>query len=69
MPTRDRQRIARALLGMEREPLSGDVTPLKGQYQGSYRRRVGAWRIVFTINPVAAVVGVADILRRTTTTY
>jgi mRNA-degrading endonuclease RelE of RelBE toxin-antitoxin system len=34
---------------MEQEPLSGDVIPLKGPYHGSYRRRVGPWRIVFTV--------------------
>jgi mRNA-degrading endonuclease RelE of RelBE toxin-antitoxin system len=54
---------------MEQEPLSGDVIPLKGPYQGSYRRRVGSWRIIFTLKSDDAVVAVADILRRTSTTY
>src|ERR1700739_2049498 len=49
-PTRHRQRITHAMLSMEQEPLSGDVTPLKGPYHGSYRRRTGPWRIVFTVN-------------------
>jgi mRNA-degrading endonuclease RelE of RelBE toxin-antitoxin system len=69
MPARDRQRIAQVLLNMEQEPLSGDVTPLKGPYAGSYRRRVGSWRIIFTLRSGNAVVGVADIVRRTSTTY
>jgi hypothetical protein len=42
---------------MEQEPLSGDVIPLKGPYHGSYRRRVGPWRIVFTVNWDSQVVG------------
>jgi len=54
---------------MEQEPLSGDVTPLKGPYEGSYRRRVGAFRIIFTLKADDAVVAVADIIRRTSTTY
>jgi mRNA-degrading endonuclease RelE of RelBE toxin-antitoxin system len=54
---------------MEQGPLSGDVTPLKGPYQGSYRRRVGEFRIIFTLNPGSATVAVADIARRTSTTY
>jgi mRNA-degrading endonuclease RelE of RelBE toxin-antitoxin system len=54
---------------MEEEPLAGDVVPLRGPYAGSYRRRVGAFRIIFTMNPVSAVVGVADIARRSSTTY
>jgi len=69
MPARDRQRIAQVLLNMEQEPLSGDVTPLKGPYQGSYRRRVGSWRIIFTLKSDDAVLAVADIARRTSTTY
>jgi mRNA-degrading endonuclease RelE of RelBE toxin-antitoxin system len=54
---------------MEQQPLSGDVTPLKGPYEGSYRRRAGAFRIVFTVKSDTTVVAVADIVRRTSTTY
>jgi mRNA-degrading endonuclease RelE of RelBE toxin-antitoxin system len=45
------------------------VIPLKGPYAGSYRRRVGPWRIVFTLHRDSQVVSVADIARRTSTTY
>jgi mRNA-degrading endonuclease RelE of RelBE toxin-antitoxin system len=69
VPARDRQRITLALLDVEQEPLSGDVIPLKGPYHGSYRRRVGSWQIVFTLIWDSQVVGVADIARRTSTTY
>ena len=69
VPARDRQRITQALLRMEQDPLSGDVIPLKGPYAGSYRRHVGRWRIVFTLNWDRQVVGIADIARRTSTTY
>src|SRR5713101_3528163 len=58
IPARDRQRIAQVLLTMEQQPLSGDVMPLKGPHEGSYRRRVGSWRIVFTLKSDDAVVGV-----------
>jgi mRNA-degrading endonuclease RelE of RelBE toxin-antitoxin system len=57
------------LLSMEQEPLSGDVVPLKGPYEGSYRRRVGSWRIIFVLKWDAQVVFVADVARRTSTTY
>src|SRR5215467_10997316 len=69
VPARDRHRITLVLLGMEQEPLSGDVIPLKGPYHGSYRRHVGSWPIVFILNWDSRVVGVADIARRTSTTY
>ena len=53
----------------EQEPLAGDVTPLKGPYEGSYRRRIGAFRIIFTVKSDDAVVAVADIARRTSKSY
>jgi Txe/YoeB family toxin of Txe-Axe toxin-antitoxin module len=45
MPIRDRGRVNRALNEMKSDPLSGDITALRGDYQGLYRRRVGPWRI------------------------
>jgi mRNA-degrading endonuclease RelE of RelBE toxin-antitoxin system len=69
MGARDRERINRALNDMKREPLSGDVVPLRGRYQGSFRRRVGSWRILFTFDLEQKTVEVYDIRRRTTTTY
>jgi mRNA-degrading endonuclease RelE of RelBE toxin-antitoxin system len=69
MPARDRRRITQALLDMEQDPLSGDVVPLKGSYRGSYRRRVGSWRFIFTLQLQNQIVAVADIVRRTSTTY
>jgi mRNA-degrading endonuclease RelE of RelBE toxin-antitoxin system len=69
MPLRDRRRIAQALREMEEEPLSGDIVPLKGPYAGSYRRPVGSWRVIFAIRWESDAVVVADIARRTSTTY
>jgi hypothetical protein len=34
MPTRDRQRIIRALDDMKTDPLTGDITALRGEYRG-----------------------------------
>src|SRR5436190_621492 len=47
MPTRDRERLIRALGDMKTDPLAGDITALRGEYRGLYRRRVGSWRIIF----------------------
>jgi mRNA-degrading endonuclease RelE of RelBE toxin-antitoxin system len=49
MPTRDRERIIRALDEMKTDPLAGDITALRGEYRGLYRRRVGSWRIIFAL--------------------
>jgi hypothetical protein len=49
MPTRDRERIIRAVDEMKTDPLAGDITALRGEYRGLYRRRVGSWRIIFAL--------------------
>jgi mRNA-degrading endonuclease RelE of RelBE toxin-antitoxin system len=69
MPTRDRERIIRALDDITTDPLSGDITALRGEYKGLYRRRVGSWRIIFGLKPEQRVVLIGDIVRRTSTTY
>ena len=69
MSARDRDRINRALNDMKEDPLRGDVTPLRGPYQGSFRRRVGAWRILFALDLEQKIIEVHDIRRRTSTTY
>lgn len=67
-PEHERARLVAALEEMRRDPFAGDVQPLTGQ-PGSFRRRVGNWRIFFDLDRVQRVVEVRDILRRTTTTY
>jgi len=69
VPARDRQRIEAALLEMEHDPQAGDTRPLHGRHQGAHRRRVGPWRIIFTLKLDIRTVLVADITRRTSTTY
>lgn len=69
LPARERERINRALNDMKGDPLSGDITALRGGYQRLYRRRVGSWRIIFALRPGRRLIIVADILRRTSTTY
>lgn len=65
----DQIRVNAALNEMKDDPFPGDTIPLKGEYQGMFRRRVGLWRIVFRLMPAERVVLVADILRRTSGTY
>ncbi len=67
-PRPERERLADALEEMETDPLAGDVKPLKGQ-PGSFRRRVGNWRIFFDLNQKQRLVEVRSIERRTSTTY
>ena len=69
IPARDQSRINRALNEMKQDSLSGDIARLRGEYQGAFRRRVGLWRIVFTLRPEIQTVIIHDIRRRTSTTY
>lgn len=69
IPARDRGRIEAALLDMKRDPHAGDTRPLQGRHQGAFRRRVGSWRIIFALKTDSRTVLVADITRRTSSTY
>ena len=66
-PKSDRKRIAAALVEMESDPFFGDIVKLRGT--AGFRRRVGAYRILFDLNLEARRVEVTDIARRTSTTY
>jgi mRNA-degrading endonuclease RelE of RelBE toxin-antitoxin system len=68
---RDRQgQIERALDEMESDPMAGDVIPLKGpEWKDRYRKRVGSYRIIFTLDRKAATVAVSAILIRSEKTY
>ena len=68
-PARDRARLLHALQQMGENPFSGDVVNLKGRGPLDFRRRVGTWRILFTLERETQTVQVSAILRRTSTTY
>ncbi|CAK0743888.1 mRNA interferase RelE/StbE [Azospirillaceae bacterium] len=67
LPAADLDRILSALEEMESDPLAGDVVKLKGS--DHFRRRVGNYRIVFSVDGERVIVVVMDVLRRTSTTY
>ena len=49
LPVVDKNRILESLREMATDPFSGDVKPIKG-VRGLLRRRVGDYRISFTVN-------------------
>jgi len=69
MAADDRKRVNAALGAMRTDPFGGDVTALKGEYRGSFRRRIGSWRVVFELDRTRRLIMVHDILRRSSTTY
>lgn len=51
----DKQKLLRRRLHeMQEDPLQGDVKPLQGkEWHGWYRKRVGRYRIIFTLDPLS----------------
>jgi mRNA-degrading endonuclease RelE of RelBE toxin-antitoxin system len=68
---RDRQaQIGRAIDEMETDPFAGDVKPLKGpEWKNRFRKRVGPYRIIFTLDRKAATAAISSILIRSEKTY
>jgi mRNA-degrading endonuclease RelE of RelBE toxin-antitoxin system len=68
---RDRQaRIERAIDELEEDPFGGDVKALRGpEWKGRYRKRVGPYRIIFTVDREVSAVAVSAILIRSEKTY
>lgn len=67
-PLRDQDRLGEALVEMRDDPWHGDVRKLQN-LPGGFRRRVGAYRILFAVDVDKGVVHVNEIMRRTSTTY
>ncbi len=64
------ERIIRALDEMEQDPFSGDVKTLQGPaWSGRYRKRVGDYRIIFSVNRSLHRIDVSAILIRSEKTY
>ena len=68
---RDRlEQVARTIDEIGEDPTLGDVRPVKsGRFKGALRKRVGPYRIVYSIDPDAREVNIAAILTRGDTTY
>ena len=68
IPRPDIDRIRHAIDEMETDPLAGDIVYLSA-HESDYRRRVGDWRIFFSLKKDERIVVVAHILRRGSNTY
>jgi len=70
LPRNRQGQLARAIKEMEKNPTTGDVRPIKsGKFKGALRKRVGRYRIVYSVDPSARRVEIAAILARTGRTY
>jgi mRNA-degrading endonuclease RelE of RelBE toxin-antitoxin system len=60
---KEKRRLLDAIRAMGLDPFSGDVKPIKS-LKGVFRRRVGDYRIAFTVNFEASEVVILRISRR-----
>jgi mRNA interferase RelE/StbE len=67
-PAKDQERIGAAIRMLAHDPFSGDVLKLEGMGQ-RWRRRVGNYRIFFSVDSMEKAVYVLAVMRRTSTTY
>ena len=63
-----RSRLELVIKSFKSNPFEGDIEKIKGE-EDLWRRRVGAYRILYEIFLKAKVVLVADVRRRTSATY
>lgn len=67
IPKNDRERLKTVLQQMTTSPLDGDLVKLSGH--DAYRRRVGNYRIIFSIFDTELTILVFDTVRRNEKTY
>lgn len=63
-----RNKLESVIKNFKNNPFEGDIEKIKGE-ENIWRRRVGAYRILYEIFTKERVVLIADIRRRTSTTY
>jgi mRNA-degrading endonuclease RelE of RelBE toxin-antitoxin system len=70
MPSERQRQLAQAIDEMSQDPTTGDVRPIKnGRFRGALRKRVGPYRIVYSVDPRGKEVAIAAILARAEGTY
>jgi mRNA-degrading endonuclease RelE of RelBE toxin-antitoxin system len=70
LPRAIQKRVARVMQAMERDPFQGDVKALADpQWEGIFRRRIGSYRLLFTVDQAQRRISVIRILLRSGKTY
>lgn len=68
MPRRDLARILGVIEGLLHNPFQGDIAKIAGE-ECVWRRRIGAYRIMYEIISVEKIVHVFQVIRRTSKAY
>lgn len=67
-PLQDTQRILEVIRFLPTDPYFGDIQKLKG-HQDDWRRRIGQYRIFYSIRPHSRTILVFHVERRVSKTY
>jgi len=65
----DRYKLVAAMGELSVSPFNGNVKALKGGLKGLHRKRVGSYRLLYTIDTEVQIVDIVDIKRRSSNTY
>ena len=68
IPRSDAERLYAAIQEFAVNPFTGDIEKMEGE-KDTWRRRVGAYRIIYEIEKEKRIVRVIDVRRRTSKTY
>ncbi len=69
LPKRDRVRVVVATDALAEDPRPAGCVPVRAAPRGTYRMRVGGFRIVYLVLDDEEVIIVARVARRSETTY
>jgi len=64
-----RQRIDRAILALAEDPRPAGCRPVRDAPRGTYRVRVGTYRVIYTVLDTDRVIVVARVRKRDESTY
>ncbi len=68
IPKRDAERLFTAIRELVINPYAGDIEKMEGE-ESTWRRRIGAYRIIYEIRAAKRLICVSDLQRRTSSTY
>jgi mRNA-degrading endonuclease RelE of RelBE toxin-antitoxin system len=70
LPQNHQHQLSQALQKMKKDPFAGDVRPIRsGKFRGALRKRVGRYRIIFSLDYEGQLIDIAAILIRSEQTY
>jgi len=70
LPRNILSQVGKSIDAMEKDPFAGNVKALKGkEWEGWFRKRVGNYRIIFSLDHSTHQLQVASILPRSEKTY